>query len=223
MIQEQLIQLREQVESIRKTHRMPYWKLSYADFMIQRVDEYLLIDRKPEAQMMCERLATWISKNKPSKAWHEDIQNQKIVFWSVPFLNKIVLDLRTTLKQKKQLIPAPERDSFSRRLEKIDTWIEEGKILKAREELLAVRLSLIARLKRSYRARTMSFPSKTKNNQMSNVSASMIGPYNTQHTLENTFSLIGERDPIWAEDFLEIYNNLFKYVERLALKDKKKK
>lgn len=223
MIRNRITELREQVEVIRKSRRMPYWKLSYADFMLQRVEEYLLVDRTPEAVLMCDRLDSWVSKNKPSKQWHEEIHNPKIVFWSAPFLKKIVFELKNTLNQKRQLIPAPERDSFSRRLDKIEAWIEEGKILKAREDLLAVRLSLIARLKRSYRARTVTFSPKTKLHSMASASSSMVGLYNAQHTLENTFSLIGERDPIWVEDFLEVYNNLFKYVERLAVKDKKKK
>jgi hypothetical protein len=59
---------------------MPYWKLSYADFMLQRVEEYLLVDRTPEAVLMCDRLDSWVSKNKPSKQWHEEIHNPKIVF-----------------------------------------------------------------------------------------------------------------------------------------------
>lgn len=223
MIRNRITELREQVEVIRKSRRMPYWKLSYADFMLQRVEEYLLVDRTPEAILMCDRLDSWVSKNKPSKQWHEEIHNPKIVFWSAPFLRKVIAELKTTLSQKKQLIPAPERDSFSRRLDKIESWIEEGKILKAREDLLAVRLSLIARLKRSYRARTLTFAPQSKNSSISRASSTVVGLYNSQHTLENTFSLIGERDPIWVEDFLEVYNNLFKYVERLAVKDKKKK
>jgi hypothetical protein len=139
------------------------------------------------------------------------------------FFKKSHCRIKDDFNQKKQLIPAPERDSFSRRLDKIESWIEEVKILKAREDLLAVRLSLIARLKRSYRARTLTFAPQSKNSSISRASSSMVGLYNAQHTLENTFSLIGERDPIWVEDFLEVYNNLFKYVERLAVKDKKKK
>jgi len=33
--------------------------------------------------------------------------------------------------------------------------------------------------------------------------------------------VVGERDPIWVEDFLEIYNDLFRIVERLVPQDKK--
>ena len=48
-----------------------------------------------------------------------------------------------------------------------------------------------------------------------------MGPYNSRHTLEETFQVIGERDPIWIEDFLDIYNDLFRIVERLVPQDKK--
>ena len=223
MIRSRLTELRQQTEKIRKSRGVPYWRLSYAEFMLQRADEYLLVDRHPEAQMVCDRLQNWLEKNAPAADARVGIQNPKIVFWTSPFLKKIILDLRSILSSKKQLIPAPERDSFFRRLEKIEGWVDEGRFLKAREDLLAVRLGLIARLKRSYRARALSSNLKTKADRDSSPSTSMIGLYNAQHTLENTFYLIGERDPIWVEDFLETYNNLFKYVERLAPKDKKKK
>jgi hypothetical protein len=50
---------------------------------------------------------------------------------------------------------------------------------------------------------------------------SLVGPYNALHTMEETFHVVGERDPIWIEDFLEIYNDLFRIVERLVPQDKK--
>jgi len=40
--------------------------------------------------------------------------------------------------------------------------------------------------------------------------------------LDGSFALIGERDPIWVEDFLEIYDNLLKITDRLAPVEKKK-
>jgi hypothetical protein len=48
-----------------------------------------------------------------------------------------------------------------------------------------------------------------------------VGLYNAQHTLEETLHIVGERDPIWIEDFLEIYNELFRIVEKLNPQEKK--
>jgi hypothetical protein len=49
-----------------------------------------------------------------------------------------------------------------------------------------------------------------------------VGLYNSQRTLDGSFALIGERDPIWVEDFLELYDNLVKITDRLAPVEKKK-
>jgi hypothetical protein len=32
---------------------------------------------------------------------------------------------------------------------------------------------------------------------------------------------VGERDPIWIEDFLDVYNDLFRIAERLVPQEKK--
>ena len=50
---------------------------------------------------------------------------------------------------------------------------------------------------------------------------STVGLYNSLHTLEETFHIAGEHDPIWIEDFLEIYNDLFRIVDRLVPQEKK--
>jgi hypothetical protein len=78
---------------------------------------------------------------------------------------------------------------------------------------------LIARLRRSYRARVVA--SSVYNGNYVQPTGSVVGLYNSLHTLEETFHIVGEHDPIWIEDFLEIYNDLFRIVDRLVPQDKK--
>jgi hypothetical protein len=101
----------------------------------------------------------------------------------------------------------------------VEDWIREGKLLQAHDELLALRTALIARLRRSFRARLVA--TDLYRGTASVPAGSLVGPYNALHTLEETFHVVGERDPIWIEDFLEIYNDLFRVVERLVPQDKK--
>jgi hypothetical protein len=134
-------------------------------------------------------------------------------------LNNIVKRIRSTLDAKKMLVPSTERDSINRRLNIVDSWIQKGEFLVAHDELLALRSALIARLRRSYRARIVA--SSAYSGGYVQPAGSTVGLYNSLHTLEETFHIIGEHDPIWIEDFLEIYNDLFRIVDRLVPQDKK--
>lgn len=84
------------------------------------------------------------------------------------------------------------------------------------DELFGIRQELVARFRRSFRARkALLFPTSAA--PASFPPSEMIGPYNTQKTLHETFSFIGSRDPIWVEDFTEIYSELFRYAETFSL------
>ncbi|NLO23232.1 MAG: hypothetical protein GX116_02720 [Fibrobacter sp.] len=210
----ELLETQKRLNRLRKSNRIPHWKLSYADFLLQRMRDFIAIERVSEAKTLKTNLDKWFLKNEDHRSQKKTLLNPKINFWTESYLEKLIVELKHTLESKKTLIPAPERKVLLSRIEKVEGYLSESKFLQAREELLSLRLSLISRLKRSYRARKFSFnPAKSEKKQNQN-----IGLYNTQHTLENTFALIGERDPIWIEDFLEVYHNLFKYVERLKVK-----
>jgi hypothetical protein len=142
-----------------------------------------------------------------------------MIFWNADLLNNIVKRIRTTLNTKKMLVPSTERDSINRRLNIVDGWIQKGEYLVAHDELLALRSALIARLRRSYRARIVA--SSAYSGGYVQPAGSTVGLYNSLHTLEETFHIVGEHDPIWIEDFLEIYNDLFRIVDRLVPQDKK--
>ena len=139
-------------------------------------------------------------------------------FWGKDFLEKTISQIRETLATKGMLVPPMERESIGRRLKLAEQSIADGNFQEAYDELLALRSSLITRLRRSFRAR-VSAAQAYRSGAL--PEGSLVGPYNAQHTLEETMHIIGERDPIWIEDFLEIYNELFRVVERLVPQDKK--
>jgi hypothetical protein len=191
----------------------------YAENLLNRAGEYLAVDRLPEAGRVAEKLERWINSHTPRVDKSERFSENPMVFWNADMLLAMSAKLKQTLLEKRQLVPSTERDSTIRRLTLIEGWIREGQLLQAHDELLALRTALIARLRRSFRARLVA--TDLYRGTASVPAGSLVGPYNALHTLEETFHVVGERDPIWVEDFLEIYNDLFRVVERLVPQDKK--
>lgn len=218
-MQERIESVRRTIDSIRKSGTLPHWRMVYADTLLERAEDYIAIDRAPEAGMVLDKLARWTETHMPPEVDDSANDSAPIVFWDAEMLRGIVEQVRSTLAKKKMLVPSTERDAITRRIEVVEKMIEESKLLEAHEELLSLRSALIARLRRSYRARIAS--SDYRHGSFVQPAGSLVGPYNARHTLEETFQVVGERDPIWVEDFLDVYNDLFRIVERLAPQDKK--
>lgn len=219
-MQERIDSIRVNMESIRKSGRVPHWRMVYADSLLNRAQEYVAVDRFPEAERVIEKLERWIVSHKPKEVSGDRSGSVPMIFWNRDILQKTVDQIRKTLASKVMLVPPTERESISRRLKTVETWLESSKLQEAFEELLSLRGALIVRLRRSYRARIAAATAYRSGN-FSQPSSSLVGLYNAQHTLEETFHIVGERDPIWIEDFLELYNELFHIVERLVPQDKK--
>lgn len=218
-MQERIEAVRRTIDSIRKSGSLPHWRMVYAETLLERAADYIAIDRAPEAGMVLDKLTRWTETHMPPEASNAANDAAPIVFWNAEMLGKIVAQVRETLAKKKMLVPSMERDAISRRIDLVEKMIAEGKLHEAHEELLSLRSALIARLRRSYRARLAS--SDYRHGSFVQPAGSLVGPYNARHTLEETFQVVGERDPIWVEDFIDIYNDLFRIVERLVPQDNK--
>ena len=219
VLTQKLSQIKQSIDAIRKTGKLSHWRMVYADTLYTRAQEYVAVERFPEACLVVQKLERWIKAHKPVLEKNKGEVRPPMIFWNADLLNKIVARIRSTLEAKKMLVPSTERDSINRRLNLVDSWIKKGEYLVAHDELLALRSALIARLRRSYRARVVA-SSVYKGNYVQ-PTGSAVGLYNSLHTLEETFHIVGEHDPIWIEDFLEIYNDLFRIVDRLVPQDKK--
>jgi len=218
-MQERLDTIRQNIDAIRKSGKLSHWRMVYAENLLNRAGEYVAVDRLPEASRVADKLERWIKTHTPRTDKSDRFSESPMVFWNGDLLLSMSAKLKQTLLDKRQLVPATERDSTLRRLTLVEDWIREGKLLQAHDELLALRTALIARLRRSFRARLVA--TDLYRGTASVPAGSLVGPYNALHTLEETFHVVGERDPIWIEDFLEIYNDLFRVVERLVPQDKK--
>ncbi|WP_297701757.1 hypothetical protein [uncultured Fibrobacter sp.] len=218
-MQERLENIRQNIDAIRKSGKLPHWRMVYADNLLNRAGEYVAVDRLPEAQMVADKLERWLKTHSPRVDSSERFAENPMVFWNADMLLAMSAKLKQTLLEKRQLVPSTERDSTMRRLTVVEEWIRGGNLLQAHDELLLLRTALIARLRRSYRARLVA--TDLYRGTVVQPAGSLVGPYNALHTLEETFHVVGERDPIWIEDFLEIYNDLFRIVERLVPQDKK--
>lgn len=217
-MEELVSSLKQRVDAIRKTGKVPHWRMVYAESLLNRLQEYIAVDREPEAKLVAAKVDRWIESHKPAAEDQNASDFHPIEIWNAPQLSKISAQIKKTLSEKRLLVPSTERDSILRRLEVVDSWVKDGAFLKAHDELLSLRTSLIARLRRSFRAR-IAATSVYQGREM--PAGSLVGLYNARHTLEETFHIVGERDPIWVEDFLEIYNDLFRIVERLIPQEKK--
>ncbi len=218
-MQERLDNIRQNIDSIRKSGKIPHWRMVYADSLLNRAGEYLAVDRLPEATKVADKLDRWIKTHSVHLDSQDRFAENPMVFWNADLLLATSAKLKQTLAEKRLLVPATERESTLRRLNVVEAWIREGLLLQAHEELLSLRSALIARLRRSLRARLVA--ADLYHGTVALPAGSQVGPYNSLHTLEETFHVVGERDPIWIEDFLEIYNDLFRITERLVPQDKK--
>ena len=212
-MQERLDTIRQNMDALRKSGKFPHWRMVYAEYLLSRAQDYLAIERTPEAGIVLDKLDRWLSAHKVAEN-----ATAPMCFWGKDFLEKTITQIRGTLAAKGMLVPPMERESIGRRLKLAEQSIAAGNFQEAYEELLALRSSLITRLRRSFRAR-VSAAQAYRSGAL--PEGSLVGPYNAQHTLEETMHIVGERDPIWIEDFLEIYNELFRVVERLVPQDKK--
>ena len=218
-MQERIDSIRRSIDAIRKSGTLPHWRMVYAERLLERAGDYVAIDREPEAGMVLDKLTRWIATHEPKVKTEAAVEKAPMVFWNAKMLLDMVERIRTTIAQKKMLVPAMEREAILRRVDMVGKWISESKFLEAHDELLSLRSALIARLRRSYRARLAS--SDYRSGSFVQPAGTLVGPYNARHTLEETFQVVGERDPIWVEDFLDIYNDLFRVVERLVPQEKK--
>ena len=219
VLTKKLSDIKQCIDAIRKSGKLSHWRMVYADTLYTRAQEYVAVERYPEACLIVQKLERWIKAHKPVLEKCKGDIRPPMIFWNAELLNKIVERIRATLEAKKMLVPSTERESINRRLNLVDSWIKKGEYLVAHDELLALRSALIARLRRSYRARVVA--SSVYNGNYVQPTGSVVGLYNSLHTLEETFHIVGEHDPIWIEDFLEIYNDLFRIVDRLVPQDKK--
>ncbi len=218
-LSQKLSEIKASIDAIRKSGKLSHWRMVYADTLYTRAQEYVAVDRFPEADLVAQKLDRWVVAHKPATVTNAVDARPPMMFWNEDLLNNIVGRIRSTLETKKMLVPSTERDSINRRLNHVEEWIQKGEFLVAHDELLALRSGLIARLRRSYRARIVA--SSAYGGSYVQPAGSVVGLYNSLHTLEETFHIVGEHDPIWIEDFLEIYNDLFRIVERLVPQDKK--
>ena len=217
---ERVESIRRSVDAIRKSGTIPHWRMVYADRLLERACDYIAIDREPEAKMMLDKLARWVGAHTPMASGKTYDTRTPMVFWKPDMLRETVRQIRETLARRKMLIPPTERASIQRRLDMVEERISKGKCLDAHAELISLRSTLIARLRRSFRARLVA-STDYRGGMLVQPAGSLVGPYNSRHTLEEMFQIVGERDPIWIEDFLDVYNDLFRIAERLVPQEKK--
>ena len=216
--------LKGKVDELRKKDRLPYWRLAYAEFSLSRIGDYIAVGGKDEAHEMIVRLNRWVDEHEKELSRTAKPAPAKVSLWNASAIEKEISRLQASLAAKNYLIPVAERISFSHNMERAKELLSQGKFDKAYSELFSLRSQLVSRLHRSYRARAaMILYSQHASGFGHSPTGAVVGLYNAEHTLENALSLVGERDAIWVEDFLELYDSLSKITERLAPQDRKRR
>ena len=59
-MQERLESIRQNIDAIRKSGKLPHWRMVYADSLLTRAGEYVAVDRLPEASKVADKLDRWI-------------------------------------------------------------------------------------------------------------------------------------------------------------------
>ncbi len=214
--------VRNRVDALRKKDRLPFWRLVFADYLLSRIADYLTLREDAEASETIVRLNRWVDSHERELSLSEKPREIHVSLWNRKSLEREVAEFQKKLSSKKYLIPVAERISFTSNIEKAEKLIETGDFDSAYSELFALRSQLVSRLHRSYRARAaMMLYGNHQTGFGHSPTGTVVGPYNAEHTLENALSLVGERDAIWVEDFLELYSDISKIAERLAPAERK--
>lgn len=230
-MRQRLADLRSAVADLRKSTALPYWRLGFVEFLLTRAEECLAVCRLPEAEGLAAKAENWLKQNRPTpaNAGHAFAEG-KDDGWDAPLIRANLDRVRGDLQRKRRLVPAPEREAFEQGLARVEKLLSEQRNRPARMELEQVRGNLIRRLQRSYRARAHVAPlvraadgTVVPSVRVQRDPLQPVGPYNNQRLLDDVTLLVGERDPIWVEDFVELYNNLRGYLERLGPSDKSKR
>jgi len=221
--------LRQRVLNLQRVSTLPWWRITYVDSLLARAEEYVAVGREPECDGVLDRAEVWMqgqeAKIRTSSAHAEPVAHKSFRLWSAESLQSILDRLRQELAARRQMIPGPDREALLVRLDRVEKQLSNGHLEEAHGELNAIRVTWIRRLTRSYRAWSTMQPTHTggpTSVRPVRKDLTPTGPYNSRRNLDDMVALVAERDPIWVEDFLEVFNDLLQYAERLSDPDKKK-
>lgn len=206
------------LQKIRQEGNLPWWRTSYAECMIQRAEEYIAVGRHDEWVMVLDRLDQWFAMiekkfQRESSFSMRFAAVKSIQVWNRDLQEDILHRLERELEDRAPLIPLTERQAIQKQLKEVTILIGKEELDLSHKKLRVIRESWIRRLVRSYRAWK-----PTESTVVRSIPKSLqpAGPYNARRNLEDLVTLVSERDPIWMEDFWELYHELFQYAERLT-------
>lgn len=217
--------VKNRVAALRKSGHVPYWRLAFAEFSLNRISDYIQVGALAEASEMTARLVRWLDSHERPDGKIQKTDSH-VSLWNESFVQSEIERLKKGMLAQNYLIPVAERIVFSNGMDRAQKLLAERNFDAAHSELLSLRSQLIFRLHRSYRARASMLLYNRRQGtpgQSAMPSGTVVGPYNAEKTLQSTLSLVGERDAIWVEDFLELYDGLSRIADRLAPIERKKR
>jgi hypothetical protein len=225
---EQIDALQQRLTALHQEHSLPWWRLAYPNFMIQRAREYHALGLSAESEMSASRVKLWLQKFSAQTAPIDAPKAEPAAVmvktpWNQAYLQGEISRLQQAFAQRKMLLPIPERDAFQRQLNQAQQLLQSAETSAAKSIIFEVRKAWTRRMLRSQRAWNRVLLQQGESQRSFKVKGAAPGPYNSSAAIHRFTEVISERDPIWVEDMMDLYQNLFAMAEKLGIAPKKGK
>jgi hypothetical protein len=219
------------LDELQQHMQVPWWKLKYAKGLLARIDDFLQMGMQQEATVLISRLQLWMARHQATPNT-QVVAKQSVYVAEESFTHagaeafeKGVLQMHRQFKRYKQLIPRPERIVMQSDLDVLQQSVrglEERDVSELMHSLQSLRARFIQRLRRSLRAvrsqpgtvEQQEFSLETPNKEKIMMNTP-VGPYNNHKNFFQTLSVVGDRDPIWVEDFMQCYHHLIQLHKKI--------
>ena len=113
-MQEQVANLKQRVDAIRKTGKVPHWRMVYAEYLLNRAQEYLAVDREPEAKLVAAKIDRWVVQHTPKPEERSAAELHPMEFWNKDLLAGISSQIKKTgyiVQRQESGACTPKRES----------------------------------------------------------------------------------------------------------------
>lgn len=208
---------RERLQNFQRDAEVPWWKFSFAESLLEKAFDYFDVGQERMGAKVLMRLKVWLMRHESHQERQAEKPNDTEPFrdvWDSERLKDELDALYQKLIGYQSLIPRVELEDFKHSWRELQQLHREGEL--ELQHLRKLRVKLIQRVKQSLHAVGSL---RVLNARVdADIQVEGIGPYNNRYNFGETFKLLSSSDPIWAGDFLELYNSLFGLEDKIASK-----
>lgn len=206
---------REKLQKFQVENQIPWWKFSYAESLLNKAFDFFDVNQDQLGLQVLNRLESWMHSHQKSVQEQDDSPQEWAPFsglWSQELLEEQLQILEGKISAYQALIPKVELEGFRHRLGQLQLVNQSGEL--ELSDIRNLRVQLIDRVRQSLG--TMGDLKFLKEKVKNELHVETIGPYNNKYNFTEAFNILSSSDPIWAGDFLELYNSLFGLEDKVA-------